>query len=88
MYYIAIIMVIVIMPHRPYVGAAYRMSSMVCRSVRLVSPAKTDEVIEMPFGLRTWVGLGNHVLYGVQIPIGRGTWEKELPIVKYRDFLP
>jgi len=25
-------------------------------------------MIEMLFGLRTWVGPGNHVLYGVQIP--------------------
>ena len=31
-------------------------------SACLVSPAKTAEPIEMPFGLRTWVGPGNHVL--------------------------
>jgi len=37
-------------------------------SVTLVSPAKTAEPIEMPFGLRTWMGPGNHVLDGVQIP--------------------
>ena len=30
----------------------------VCRSVTLVSPAKTAELIEMPFGLRTPVGPG------------------------------
>jgi len=38
-----------------YVDAAYcyRPSSVVCRSVTLVSPAKTAEPIEMPFGLRT-----------------------------------
>ena len=35
---------------------------MVCRSVTLVSPAKTAEAIEMPFGLRNQVGPGNHVL--------------------------
>jgi len=29
-----------------------------------VSPAKTAEPIEMPFGLRTRVGRGNHVLDG------------------------
>jgi len=31
-------------------------------SVTLLSPAKTAAPIEMPFGLRTWVGPGNHVL--------------------------
>jgi len=36
----------------------------VCRSVTLVSPANMAEPIEMLFGLRTLVGLGNHVLYG------------------------
>jgi len=30
-------------------------------SVTLVSPAKMGEPIEMPFGLRTLVGPGNHV---------------------------
>jgi len=34
----------------------------VCLSVTLVSPAKVAEPIEMPFGLRTWVGQRNHVL--------------------------
>jgi len=36
----------------------------VCRSVTLVSPAKTAAPIEMPFGL--WAGMGrrNHVLDG------------------------
>jgi len=84
---------VVIRPHRSttYVDAAYsyRMSSVVCRSVTLVSPAKTDAPIELPFELRTWVGPGNHVLDGVQIPHGkeqilRGEWA---PIVKYRDTL-
>jgi len=40
----------------------------VCWSVTLVSPAKTAAPIEMPFGLWPWVGPGNHVLDGVQIP--------------------
>jgi len=41
-------------------------------SVTLVSPAKADEPIEMPFGLRTWVGPGNHVLdRGTDSPMGR-----------------
>ena len=67
-----------------YVDAVYcyRPSSMVCRSVgqsvTLVSPAKMAEPIKMPFGLRTWVGPGHHVLDGVQIPtMGRGNFEGE-----------
>jgi len=55
-----------------------------------VSPAKTAELIEMLFRLRTQVGPGNHVLDGVQIPLGRGSFEgrgKGHPIVKYRDIL-
>ena len=62
---------------------------MVCRSVTLVSPAKTAETIEMPFGLRTRVGPGNHVLDGSPDPMGRGNFEREKghPIVKYRDIL-
>jgi len=48
---------VIIMPHRSttYVDAAncYRSSSVVCRSVcyTVVSPAKTAEPIEMPFGI-------------------------------------
>ena len=33
-----------------------------CLLVTLVSPAKTDKRIEMPFGMRTRVGLRNLVL--------------------------
>ena len=44
--------------------ACYRPSSVVYRSVTVVSPAKTAEPIEMPFGLRTRVGPRNHVLGG------------------------
>jgi len=44
----------------------------VCRSVTVVSLAKTTEPIDMPFGLWTPVGLGNHVLDGIQIPHGNG----------------
>ena len=53
---------------RTYVDAVYcyRPSSVVCLSVglsvKLVSPAKTTELIEMPFGLRTGVGPWNRVL--------------------------
>jgi len=61
-----------------YIDAAYcyRPSSVVCRSVcrsvTLVSPAKTAEAIELPLGLRTRVGPRNHVLDGVQIPPREG----------------
>ena len=48
---------------------------MVCRSIGLsvtvVSLAKIAELIEMPFGLRTWVGSSNHVLDRGQIPTQR-----------------
>jgi len=37
-----------------------------------VSPAKVAELMEMPFALRTWVGLGKHVLGGVQFPPWEG----------------
>ena len=47
----------------------YKPSSVVCRtyrsvcqSVTVVSPAKMAQPIEMPFGWRTRVGPGNHVL--------------------------
>jgi len=60
-------------------GYCYRTCSVVCQSVRVVSPAKTAELIVMPFGLRTWVGPRNRVLDGaqescikwVQIPHGK-----------------
>jgi len=59
---------IVFRPHRSttYVNAAYcyRPSSVVCRSVTPVSPAKTAKPIEMPFGLWAWMGPRNHVLDG------------------------
>ena len=53
-----------------------------------MSPAKTAEPIEMPFGLMTWVGPGNYVLDGGADP----QWEGAIlrggrPIVKYRDTL-
>jgi len=46
-------------------------------SVTLVSPAKMTELIEMPFGLRTRVGPGNHVLGGGPHPsMGKGNFEE------------
>ena len=46
------------------VACAVRLS--VGLSVTVVSPAKTSEPIEMPFGLSTRLGPRNHVLDGVQ----------------------
>ena len=60
-------------------------------SVTLVSPAKTAALMELPFGLRTWVGPGNHVLDGAPDSPWEGanffTGENGPPIVKYRDTL-
>jgi len=42
-------------------------NSVVCLSVTVVSPAKTAEPTEMPFGLWTLVGPRNHVLDGIKI---------------------
>jgi len=54
-----------------------------------VSPAKTAEPIEMPFGLWPRVGPGNHVLDGgPDSHMERDNFEgKGRPIVKYRDAL-
>jgi len=55
-----------------------------------VNPAKTDEPIEIPFGLWTRVGPMNYVLGGSTDPLLRGgnfEREKGRPIVKYRDSL-
>jgi len=51
---------------------AWSVGLSVCRSVTLVSPVKTTEPIEMPFGFRTRVGPGNHVLDGDPDPDGKG----------------
>jgi len=52
---------------------ADRVSWSVGLSVTLVRPAKMAAPIELPFGLRTWVGPGNHVLDGgPDPPMGRG----------------
>ena len=55
------------------------------RSVTLVSPAKTAAPIELPFGLRTWVGPGNHVLDGAQSPPweGENFWGRMLDAIKH-----
>ena len=71
-------------PHRSTtsvdVAYCYTLSSVVCLSVSLsvtiVSPAKMGEPIEMPFGLWTPVGPGNHMLDGGQYPqMLRGNFE-------------
>jgi len=61
------------------------------RSVTIVSPAKTVEPIDMPFGLWTLVGLSNHVLDGFSDSSKRNLaffWRNGRSIVKYRDLLP
>jgi len=62
------------------------------RSVTVVSPAKTVEPIEMPFGLSTRVGPWSHVLdVGPDPQWAGGNFEgEERPIAKYRprDALP
>jgi len=57
--------------------------------VTLLSPAKTAEPIEMPFGLKTWVGQGNHVLDGGPDPPWEGAIMrgKGASHCKYRDTL-
>jgi len=47
-------------------------SASLSATVASLSPAKIAEPIEMPFGLRTWVGPRNHVLDGVNIRNGSG----------------
>jgi len=53
------------MAHGVDAAYCYRESGVVCLSVCLSvmigSPAKTDKLIEMPFGLWTRVGPRNHV---------------------------
>jgi len=85
----------IIRPHRSTTYVVWpiltdRVAWSVGLSVTLVSPAKTAAPIELPFGLGTWVGPGNHVLDGVQIPPWEGEnflGENGRPIVKYRNTL-
>jgi len=67
-----------------------RVVSSVSRFVTVVSPAKTAQLIEMPFALRTRVNPRNRVLDGgPDPPMRRGDFEgKGRPIVKYTDALP
>jgi len=80
---------------------AWSVGRSVSLSVTVVSPAKTAEPIEMPFGLRTRVGPRNHIFdVGQHPPMGRDNFEGEGAahwvyvridavrlIVKYRDIL-
>jgi len=43
---------------------AWSVGGFVCLSVTLVNPAKTTELIQMPFGLWAQMGPRNHVLAG------------------------
>jgi len=51
-----------------YVAYCYRLSSMVCRSVTLVSPAKSAVLSNITSGLRTQVAQVTTYYMGVQIP--------------------
>jgi len=44
----------------------------VCRSVTIVSPAKTTELVEMSFGMLSWVDPRKDVIKQVQIPLCEG----------------
>jgi len=56
----------------------------VCLSVTLMSPAKTAELIEMLFELRTWVVPENDVFDGGPDPHGKGQFlGKGTPIARY-----
>ena len=71
--------------------------SMICRSVwrsislshsePSLSPAKTAEAIEMPFGFQTRVGPRNHVLDEVQMPTWEGIILRGRQANQYRDTL-
>ena len=77
------------MPHRTEQHGLLVFLSL-CQSVTLVSPAKTAEAIELPFGFRTRVGSRNHVLDGgPDHPMERGNFQggKGRPIVKYKNTL-
>jgi len=70
----AICLCCVVGPHRPYYIRRFRLllpTEYIGLSVTLVSPTKTAEPIEMPFGLRTRVGKGNHVLDVFDPSMGR-----------------
>jgi len=81
-----------------YIDAAYcyRQSSMFCLSVgwsvrlsigHTSEPCKMAEPVQMPFGLRTHLGPGNHDT-GTDHPWEEAIFEREgHPIVKYRDTL-
>ena len=68
---------------------ADRVAWPVGRSVAIVSPAKTAELIKMLFGLWTRMGPGNHVLDKGPDPPCEGAIlrGKGATIVKYRDSL-
>jgi len=66
-----------------------RVAWSVCLSVTAVSPAKTAQPIEMPFGLRARVGSRNHVLDGGPDPPWEGAiFGERGAFVKYTDCLP
>jgi len=55
-------------------GVAWSVNLSVGRSVMVVIAAKTADPIEVPFGIWTPVGPRNHILRGVQTPVGIGSF--------------
>ena len=74
----------IVMPHR--IDAAYcygRSVLSVCLLFTAANPTKTDETIEMPFGIRTRVGRRNRVSGGdSDPPRGKGNFE----VISYREY--
>ena len=63
---------------------------MVCPSVAIVSPVRTAEPIEMPFGMWTWVGAKEPCIgWGSRSPLARDNFRGKGPfIVKHGDYGP
>jgi len=68
-------------------GVVWSLCWTVCWCIMIMSPAKTAEPIEMPFGMWTWVSPRYHVLDRGPVPPCEGQlWgEKVRPIVMCRD---
>jgi len=56
-------------------GVTWFVGQSVCMSVTIVSRANMTEPIELVYGMWTQVGPSNHVLDGVQFPMGMHNFE-------------
>jgi len=59
-------------------GVAWSVYLSVCLLITFVSPAKTADPIEMPFGVVTRVGQRNHILHGALSLKGKGQFLEEM----------